>query len=161
MLACQVRGFRFPFQHLRNRNKRSAGALKNASSNLYNASFRTVTLASTQRRTPGLLLRGSVWHIDNVIYGKRICQSTGTRDRIEAEALLARRVIQARRVHLFGEQRDHSFREAAARADRPPRAGPHPARTDAASYNLHEVPIPTQRVIVSQQNHRFNPCLRH
>jgi hypothetical protein len=31
----------------------------------------------------------------------------------------------------------------------------------AASYDLHEVPIPTQRVIVSQQNHRFNPCLRH
>jgi hypothetical protein len=55
------------------------------------------------------------WHIDKVIYGKRICESSGTRDRTEAEALLARRVTQARRVHLFGEQREHIFREAAAK----------------------------------------------
>jgi hypothetical protein len=34
-------------------------------------------------------------------------------------------------------------------------------RFDAASDDLHEVPIPTQRIIVSQQYHRFNPCLRH
>jgi hypothetical protein len=35
----------------------------------------------TQRRTPGLLLRGGVWHIDKIIYAKQICESTGTRDR--------------------------------------------------------------------------------
>jgi integrase len=74
-----------------------------------------LTMAPTPRRPPGLLLRGSVWHIDKVIYGKRICESSGTRDRTEAEALLARRVTQARRVHLFGEQREHTFREAAAK----------------------------------------------
>ena len=72
-------------------------------------------MARIQRRTPGLLLRGAIWHIDKVIYGKRICESSGTRDRVEAEALLARRVTQARRVHLFGEQREHTFREAAAK----------------------------------------------
>jgi integrase len=72
-------------------------------------------MRSNSRRIPGLLLRGAVWHIDKVIYGKRICQSTGTRDRIEAEALLARRVTQARQVHLFGEQRDHTFAEAATK----------------------------------------------
>ena len=72
-------------------------------------------MAPTRRRTPGLLLRGGVWHIDKVIYGKRICESTGTRELTEAEALLARRVTQARRVHLFGEQIEHTFREAAAK----------------------------------------------
>ena len=72
-------------------------------------------MARAQRKTPGLLLRGGTWHIDKVIYGKRICQSTGTKDRIEAEALLARRVTQARHVHLFGEPCEHSFREAAAK----------------------------------------------
>jgi integrase len=72
-------------------------------------------MAPTSRRTAGLLLRGRVWHIDKVIYGKRICESTGTRDLTEAEALLARRVIQARGVHLFGEQREHIFREAASK----------------------------------------------
>jgi integrase len=72
-------------------------------------------MTRTQRRTPGLLLRCGVWHIDKVIYGKRICKSTGTGDRIEAEALLARRVTQARHVHLFGDPREYSFREAAAK----------------------------------------------
>jgi integrase len=72
-------------------------------------------MAQIRRRSPGLLLRGAIWHIDKVIYGKRICESSGTRDRIEAEALLARRVTQARRMHLFGEQREHTFREAAAK----------------------------------------------
>lgn len=77
--------------------------------------FATVTMAPTQRRTPGLILRGGVWHIDKVIYRKRICESTGTRDLAEAQALLARRVTQARQVHLFGEQREHTFREAASK----------------------------------------------
>ncbi|MGD0493980.1 MAG: hypothetical protein ABSC32_20835 [Steroidobacteraceae bacterium] len=73
-------------------------------------------MAPTPRRTPpGLLLRGAVWHIDKVIYGKRICASTGTRDLTEAQALLARHVTEARRVHLFGEQREHTFREAATK----------------------------------------------
>jgi integrase len=74
-----------------------------------------VTMARTPRRPPGLLLRGAVWHIDKVIYGKRICESTGTGDLTEAQALLAWRVTQARAVHLFGEQREHTFRDAATK----------------------------------------------
>src|SRR5882762_9067636 len=72
-------------------------------------------MAPTRRRTPGLLLRRGIWHIDKIIYGKRICESTRTGDRIEAEALLARRVTQARHVHFFGEPCEHSFREAATK----------------------------------------------
>jgi integrase len=72
-------------------------------------------MAPSQRRTPGLLLRRGIWHIDKIIYGKRFCESTRTGDRIEAEALLARRVTQARQVYLFGEPCEHSFREAAAK----------------------------------------------
>jgi len=45
-------------------------------------------------------------------YGKRLCESTGTRDLSEAQALLALRVTQARRVHFYGEQREHTFKEA-------------------------------------------------
>jgi len=69
-------------------------------------------MPSNSRRIPGLLLRGAVWHIDKVIYGKRICESTGTKDLTEAQTLLAHRVTQARRVHLYGEQRERTFREA-------------------------------------------------
>jgi integrase len=79
-----------------------------------NALPRTV-MAPTRRRTSGLLLRRGIWHIDKILYGKRICESTRTGDRIEAEALLARRVTQARHSHLFGEPCEHSFREAAAK----------------------------------------------
>jgi hypothetical protein len=51
-------------------------------------------MPSNSRRIPGLLLRGALWHIDKVIYGRRICESTGTRDLTEAQALLAHRVTQ-------------------------------------------------------------------
>lgn len=43
-------------------------------------------------RMPGLLFRGGVWHIDKVIYGTRVCESTVTSDLREAEALLIRRL---------------------------------------------------------------------
>jgi integrase len=72
-------------------------------------------MARSQRKVPGLLLRGHLWHIDKVLYGRRLCESTGTEKLSEAEQLLARRVVQARRIHLFGESPEHDFREAAVK----------------------------------------------
>lgn len=69
--------------------------------------------SSTRRRKPlGLLLRKGVWHIDKVLFGERICESTHTGDLNEAEMLLAHRIAEARKVHLYGESREHTFREA-------------------------------------------------
>src|ERR1700742_5195300 len=68
-----------------------------------------------KRRMSGLLLRGGVWHIDKVIYGTRVCESTGTSDLEEAEALLMRRVQTARATRLFGAREEHTFREAATK----------------------------------------------
>jgi integrase len=62
--------------------------------------------------TRGLLLRKGIWHIDKVLFGKRICESTHTSDLKEAEMLLAHRVSQARKAHLYGEPKEHTFREA-------------------------------------------------
>jgi hypothetical protein len=56
----------------------------------------------SRRTTRGLLLRKGVWHIDKVLYGKRICESTHTGDLVEAEALLAHRASEARRLHHYG-----------------------------------------------------------
>ena len=67
------------------------------------------------RRTSGLQLRAEVWHIDKVFYGARICESTGTGDFREAQALLARRMEEVRAVRLFGARRDWIFREAATK----------------------------------------------
>ena len=72
-------------------------------------------MGQISRRRPGLQFRGGFWIIDKVIYGTRVCESTGTCDIQEAEALLARRIGQAREVHLFGARRDHTFREAATK----------------------------------------------
>jgi hypothetical protein len=49
--------------------------------------------STSRRRSRGLLLRKGVWHIDKVIYGKRICESTQTGDLVEAEALLVMRAM--------------------------------------------------------------------
>jgi integrase len=58
------------------------------------------------------LLRNGVWHIDKVLFGERICESTHTGDLAEAEMLLAHRIAEARKVHLYGEPAEHTFREA-------------------------------------------------
>jgi len=68
--------------------------------------------SSTGRRKPlGLRLRKGVWHIDKVLFGKRICESTYTGDLVEAEALLAHRSCDVRRLHQYGR----TFREAGVR----------------------------------------------
>jgi hypothetical protein len=65
-----------------------------------------------QGTTRGLLLRKGIWHIDKVLFGRRICESTHSSDLNEAEMLLAHRTAQARKSHLYGERGEHTFREA-------------------------------------------------
>lgn len=68
-----------------------------------------------QPKTPGLIKRGGIWHIDKVIRGARVCESTGTSDRRGAEELLARRIDQIREARQFGLRPDHTFRAAATK----------------------------------------------
>lgn len=72
-------------------------------------------MGQRSRGKTGLQLRAGVWCIDKIVYGTRICESTGTSNLREAEALLARRIDAARAVRLFGDQRDWIFREAATK----------------------------------------------
>jgi integrase len=72
-------------------------------------------MGRNSRRMPGLILRGGVWHIDKVIYGTRICESTGTGDLEEAQSLLMRRVQAAKAMRLYGARQSHTFREAATK----------------------------------------------
>jgi integrase len=44
----------------------------------------------------GLIQRGGVWHVDKIIDGQRVCRSTGTCDRREAEGVLIRLVMEVR-----------------------------------------------------------------
>ncbi len=68
-----------------------------------------------QRRTPGLIKRGGVWHIDKIVRGTRIRESTGTGDLAEAEKFLACKTEELRQVSIYGVRPKRSFRQAATR----------------------------------------------
>jgi len=63
----------------------------------------------------GLVNRGGFWHIDKIVRGVRICESTGTRELREAREILAQRIESTRRAAIFGERPDHTFRAAATK----------------------------------------------
>lgn len=64
---------------------------------------------------PGLYEKGGIWHIDKFINGQRLCESTGTGSREEAEAYLIKLLNDRRQRRVFGVRPTHSFREAATR----------------------------------------------
>jgi integrase len=68
-----------------------------------------------QSKTPGLTKRGGIWHIDKVIRGTRVCESTGTRELRRAQEQLARRINDVREASVFGLRPDHTFRAAATK----------------------------------------------
>lgn len=68
-----------------------------------------------RKKTPGLFKRGEIWHIDKVISGRRICQSTGTDNLSEAEQFLARIIEEYRKAEIFGVRPKRTFEQAAAK----------------------------------------------
>jgi integrase len=68
-----------------------------------------------RKATPGLKKRAGVWHIDKRIGGRRICQSTGTTELIEAERFLARLMEETRKATLYGVRPSRTFEQAAAK----------------------------------------------
>lgn len=67
------------------------------------------------KRIPGLVKRKGVWHIDKVVFGKRLCESTGTSSQAEAEHILALRMEAVRQHVVFGVRPARTFREAATK----------------------------------------------
>ena len=68
-----------------------------------------------RKRTPGLVWRQGVWHIDKRIRGRRICQSTGTAQLQEAEQFLARLTEETRQATVYGVRPSRTFEQAAAK----------------------------------------------
>lgn len=68
-----------------------------------------------RKRTPGLVKRARVWHIDKQIHGRRICQSTGTSTLEEAERFLARLIEETRKAQIYGIRITRTFEQAAAK----------------------------------------------
>lgn len=68
-----------------------------------------------RRRTAGLVKRGRYWHIDKVILGESVRQSTRTESLEEAERFLQDLIRRKREAKLYGVRPDRSVSEALAR----------------------------------------------
>lgn len=68
-----------------------------------------------RKKIPGLVNRKGIWHIDKIVRGRRICESTGTGDLEEAEKYLARRMEQLRQAEVYGVRPKRTFRMAASK----------------------------------------------
>jgi len=64
-------------------------------------------------KTRGLINRKGIWHIDKIVRGKRICESTGESEIGKAEEFLARRIEQIRQASVYGVRPRRSWRLAA------------------------------------------------
>nr|WP_232541326.1 tyrosine-type recombinase/integrase [Pseudomonas aeruginosa] len=63
----------------------------------------------------GLYERNGIWHVDKVVRGQRLQESTGTSNREEAEQYLIHRLEKLRQDKVYGIRRVRSWREAATR----------------------------------------------
>ena len=66
-----------------------------------------------RKKIPGLINRKGIWHLDKIVQGRRICESTGTSDLEEAERYLARRMEEIRQAEVYGVRPTRTFRQAA------------------------------------------------
>ena len=64
-------------------------------------------------KTSGLFKRAGIWQIDKRIEGQRVCKSTGTAEKVEAERFLARLSETIRQAKIYGVRPERSFEEAA------------------------------------------------
>lgn len=72
-------------------------------------------MATKKKSSGGLQFRKGVWHIDKRIRGRRLCESTGTSNREEAEQYLARRMEELRQADVYGVRPARTWRQAATR----------------------------------------------
>lgn len=65
--------------------------------------------------SPGLRKRGRIWHIDKIVAGQRVSESTGETELAQAEQYLAKRIREIRSQIIYGERPARTFDQAAAR----------------------------------------------
>ncbi len=63
-------------------------------------------------KSDGLLLRGNIWHIRKMINGELIAESTKTRSRKQAEAVLAKRLKEVHDETMLGTRKSVLVKDA-------------------------------------------------
>lgn len=65
--------------------------------------------------SPGLIKRGKFWHLEKIILGHRLRESTGTDSLVEAERYLNRKIEELREALTYGVRPKRMFKQAAAK----------------------------------------------
>lgn len=68
-----------------------------------------------QKRTPGLIKRKGIWHIEKQVRGQRIRESCGTGNLREAEKYLAFKMEELRNAEVYGIRPTRTFEQAATK----------------------------------------------
>jgi integrase len=68
-----------------------------------------------RKKVSGLIDRKGIWHIDKVVRGRRLCESTGESEIERAEEYLARRIDQIRQAEIYGVRPKRTWRQAATK----------------------------------------------
>jgi len=68
-----------------------------------------------RKKVPGLINRKGIWHIDKVVRGRRICESTGESEIEKAEEYLALRCESIRQAEVFGVRPKRTWCQAATK----------------------------------------------
>jgi integrase len=61
---------------------------------------------------PGLIKRGNIWHVAKTIAGKRVRETCGTNNLVDAERYLANRIVEIRNTEVYGLRPKRTFRQA-------------------------------------------------
>ncbi len=68
-----------------------------------------------RKKVVGLINWKGIWHIDKIVRGRRICESTGESEIEKAEEYLARRIDEVRQADIFGVRPKRTWRQAATK----------------------------------------------
>ena len=88
-----------------------------------------------RKRRPGLRKRGEYWHIEKVIKGHRIFESTGETNYQRAEAYYDSRINDIRQVIVYGDRPVVTFEEAVEKF----------LREDCPTKSLERAGYPSQK----------------
>ncbi len=88
-----------------------------------------------RKKVAGLINRKGIRHIDKVIRGRRLCESTGESEIERAEEYLARRIEEIRQAEIFGVRPKRTWRQAVIKYLNEGTQG-NPAREDARHLSL-------------------------
>lgn len=109
----------------------------------------------------GLYERNGIWHIDKVVRGERIQESSGESSRAAAEQYLIKRLEALRQVRVYGARPSHTFKEAATRYMKEAMEAGQASLHVTATYLLQADPYIGDLDVTQIDNQSLKPFVRY